>query len=183
MRMRLGLAAALASLALFSAPPGCANPGTSQRLERLYAQSLAEPGDARSPTDMARLEEQRQSAVQEVLDFHAAGELRSDRDRLIAATLLLDSTQLSDLELARDLALAVAEDGDERGFPLAAEAIDRSLFLQGLPQRYGTQYTFLPGYGWVLYRWDERTTDAERMAMGVPTLGEALERLKVLNAE
>ena len=46
MRMRLGLAAALASLALFSAPPGCAKPGTSQRLERLYAQSLAEPGDA-----------------------------------------------------------------------------------------------------------------------------------------
>jgi hypothetical protein len=53
--------------------------------------------------------------------------------------------------------------------------------LRGEPQRYGTQYVSVPGYGWVLYRWDPATTDAERASMGVPPLAEALERLKTLN--
>ncbi len=171
------------ALALVCAAPACANPGKSQRLERLYEESLEEPGDAAAPLDLARLEHERQAAAEEVRAMHAAGELRTDRDRLIAATLLLDSPEIKDLELARDLALDVAERGDERGFPLAAEAIDRALYLQDLPQRYGTQYSHLPGYGWVLYRWDESVTDVERKAMGVPTLAEAIERLKLLNAK
>jgi len=179
MRPPLQLAAALAALALCA----CANPGTSQRLERLYAQSLAEPGDVGAPLDLAQLEEERQAAVAEVRELHAEGRLKTDRDRLIAAMLLLDSPELSDLELARDLALDVAQRGDDRGFPLAAEAVDRSLYLQGLPQRYCTQYAHVPGYGWVLYRWDESVSDVERTAMGVPTLAEALERLKLLNAK
>jgi hypothetical protein len=181
MQPPLQLAAAALAAALGLA--ACANPGTSQRLERLYARSLAEPGDVGAALDLARLEEQRQEAAAEARRLHAEGKLASDRDRLIAATLLLDSPELADLELARDLALDVAQRGDDRGFPLAAEAIDRSLYLQGLPQRYGTQYAHVPGYGWVLYRWDERTTDAERTGMGVPTLAEALERLKRLNAK
>ena len=74
------------------------------------------------------------------------------------------------------------EAGDARGLPLAAEAIDRALKEQGLPQKYGTLYDFNRlTRKWELYRWDPKTTDAERTAMGVVTLEEARRRVQVLN--
>jgi hypothetical protein len=170
----------LLALALVLALPACAASATP-RLERMYERSLARPGDAAEREALAALERERMGWIEEVRAMHARGALKRERDLLIAATLLLDSPDVADLDLARDLALAAAERGDERGFPLAAEAIDRALMLRGEPQRYGTQYVSVPGYGWVLYRWDPATTDAERASMGVPPLAEALERLKTLN--
>lgn len=159
---------------------GCAgNP--SARLERMYDQSLEADGSLASPRDLARVEERRRDWIEEVRSLHAKGRILSDLDLLHAASLLMDSDDLDDLILARDLALEAAERGEDRGFPLAAEAVDRSLMKQGLPQKYCTQYAYLPEHGWVLYRWDEAVSDVERRAMGVPTLGEALELLKRLN--
>ena len=167
-------------LALVPALWACAA-SASPRLERLYAMSLAKPGDAGDRGALAALERERMGWIEEVRELHARGALVTERDLLIATTLLLDSPDVGDLDLARDLALEAAKRGDDRGFPLAAEAIDHALMLRGEPQRYGTQYVEVPGYGWVLYRWDPLTTDAERASMGVPPIAEALERLKVLN--
>jgi hypothetical protein len=168
----------LAALLLVAA--ACAA-SPSARLARLYEKSLETPGTDADRAELAALEKDRMRWIEEVREFHAKGALERDRDLLIASILLLDSPEIADLELARDLALEGAERGDDRGFPLAAEAIDRALMLQGEPQRYGTQYLHVPEFGWVLYRWDPLTTDAERASMGVPALDEALERLKVLN--
>ena len=67
-------------------------------------------------------------------------------------------------------------------FEVAAEAIDRELLKGDQPQRYGTQYVYEPIVKkWSLYTWDETTTDAERRAMGVPPLAEALARVEILN--
>ena len=153
----------------------------SRDLERMYRWSLEEPGNDLSRADLARLEGRRRDWIRTTREYVDQGALATDLDRLYAASLLLDSDSLGDLGLARDLALEAAKNGEDDGYPLAAEAIDRSLMKQGLPQRYGTQYVHLPEFGWVLYRWNEAISDAERRAMGVPTIAEALERLKVLN--
>jgi len=168
-------------LVLLLLPTAACSSTASPRLEKLYELSLEDPGDAADRRALASLGRRRLEWAGEVREMHAEGKLKTDRDLLIAATLLLDSPELDDLDLARDLALEAAERGDDRGFPLAAEAIDHGLMLRGEPQRYGTQYVDVPGYGWTLYRWDPLTTDVEREAMGVPPIAVALERLKLLN--
>ena len=168
--MRTPLAPPLLFLTLLAA---CGTPVSRRSLDELYAELRAE--ESVSPEER----DQRIARVHELLKAP-----RSSEERLQAAALLLDSTDPADLAVASEQALRAAQDGDDRGFPLAAEAIDRELLLQGLPQRYGTQYVFSPATGhWYLYDWDPTTTDAERQAMGTPTLAEALGRLKLLNAE
>ncbi|MEM7309801.1 MAG: hypothetical protein AAF682_24205 [Planctomycetota bacterium] len=155
----------------------------SHELEAMYLASRDEDSHGSSAGELYEIEQQRREWIGVVRELYANGDIQTDLDRLYAAELLLESDSTEDLGLARDLALEAAENGDDRGFPLAAEAIDRSLMKQGLPQRYGTQYVYLPEFGWILYRWNERVTDAERTAMGVPPIQDSLERLKRLNAK
>lgn len=171
---RLPLPLLLTLAACAAAPP-------AEQLAELYAESREEArGMAEgSPRKVARA---RRARVDTVLEFLAAGEVVTAQDRLYAVAVLLDSDRSEDLDTAADLALAAAEQGDDRALPLAAEAIDRSYLLRDLPQKYGTQYIFDPISGrWCLYRCDPRTTDRERVAMGLVSLDVAREREAILN--
>jgi hypothetical protein len=170
----------LAALALVacasSSAVGCRAPSFGE----LYRESRSE--ESFDPEAFDEVDQERQERVEQVREMLAEGRAETPLDRLYAAAVLLDSSEIADLELARDLALGVAEEGDERGFPLAARAIDRALMLQNVPQKYGTQYVYMPVTGlWMLYACDTTTPDAERRAMGVPTLAEALAREAELN--
>ncbi|MEW6073677.1 MAG: hypothetical protein AB1726_13925 [Planctomycetota bacterium] len=180
---RLFRLAPLLAAVLPGALGACAGPATpSERVAAMYAENWEEQRAAAPPGGaeaLARRRAERVAAVGEMLD---AGELASATDRLLAASILKDADGAADVERARDLALALAGEGEDRALPVAAEAIDRVLFLTGRPQKYATQYVFDPlNRQWRLYDWDPATTDAERRAMGVVTLAEAQRRVEVLN--
>jgi hypothetical protein len=67
---------------------------------------------------------------------------------------------------------------------LVAATMDRALMNAGRAQKYGTQYVPRDSQGkcFALYVVDPRTTDAERVALRVPTLEEAINRAKMFNA-
>lgn len=171
----------IAPLLLLACLAGCSAPRpASERLEALYDESLADEGSV-EPDELAAAELRRSRRVAEVRELVADARREerplSPEQRLFAAAVLLDGTDASDLALAERLALEAAEQGDDRGFPLAAEAIDRQCLVLGLPQRYGTQYAWSPQSGrWSLYPIDPATSDAERRAMGLPSLAEARAR-------
>jgi len=162
----------------------CAACTSSTSLKGMYSDSRSDAQLGDSPDDMLEAALARRERVERVHVLLAEGQVVTDEDKLRAAALLLDSNFPEDLDLATDLALEVAEAGDERGFPLAGEAIDRGRMLRGLPQKYGTQYVWSPiSEKWTLYPWDELTTDAERAAMGLPSLPSAVARVGQLNQE
>ncbi len=151
-------------------------------LESLYRESLRDEGS--TDASFGAVQEEREERLATVREILATRPQISVEEALQAAWLLLDSRLIEDLTLARDLALDAGERGNDRGFPLAAEAIDREHMQLGLPQKYGTQYVYSPvTASWALYQWDPATTDAERQSMGVPPIAEAIERLAVLNAK
>ncbi len=168
------LATALVCLGLAASCLGACASGRAPSLRGLYEENRDDRGGG-SDEEQAAAEGRRAARVAQVRARVEGGEALSDADKLHAAAVLLDADDVAALALARSLALEAAEAGDERGFPLAAEAIDRQCVLLGVPQRYGTQYVRL-GKGWALYPTDPATGDAERRAMGLPTLAEATAR-------
>ena len=90
---------------------------------------------------------------------------------------------LEDLKLSEQLALQSAEQGVQLGRRVAAEAIDKQLVRNRLPQRYGTQYEWVVALrAWRLFPIDPATTDADRRTMGVPPLVEIRAGEEKLNA-
>jgi hypothetical protein len=157
---------------------------TAHDLPQLYEQSLREQGRMRTVDDFERQTIRDVDRRAKVMQLVEQGRIVTAQDHFYAAALLVISDELPEVEKARDLGLRAAVLGDPRGLPVAAEAMDRALLKQGLPQRYGTQYVYEPVLKrWSLYAWDEKTTDADRRAMRVPTLDEAIARLDELNRE
>lgn len=112
------------------------------------------------------------------------GKLVTAEDLLYAAALLVTSDDAADLDRAQTLAMESATLGDKRALPVAAEAEDKLLLMQGLAQRFGTQYAYQPSFGtWRLYAIDPTTTDEDRAFMGLPTLAEMEARTEQLNEE
>lgn len=166
---RLPLTALLLVLA-----PACASTSTS--IDRLWAdleadaqraKPLAEP-DAQSMAATA-------SRAARAREIAQSGELRSARDFLRAGVVLAESNSPADWALAAELGRKAADLGEPLGLRVAAEAIDKDLVQQGLPQRYGTQFRWdAQRQGWRLHPIDPTTTDDERNAAGVPTYAELI---------
>jgi len=134
----------------------------AQRSER-----LAEPDPARTQLVAERAAKARTLAEE--------GRLHSARDYLRAAVLIVESDSPADWELAARLGSTAAEMGEPMGLRVVAEAIDKDLMRQGLPQRYGTQWIWdAEKVAWRLYPIDAATTDEERAALGVPSYGELI---------
>ena len=147
---------------------------SSRRLDRMYAELASDHAapieDEEDHLALARRQEERLAAVRGLVE---AGEVQGAERHFEAAMILVGSDDQADLELAERQALEAARLGDDRGFRVAAEAIDKQLVKQGLRQRFGTQYALEPASGrWRLYPLDPATSDAERAAMGVPPLVE-----------
>lgn len=110
-----------------------------------------------------------------VLALRAQGLLRGPAEQFAAATVLIYSEDLAEVEAAQALALA-AMGKDKSARRLAATAYDRLRRLRGEPQKFGTQ---LVVRGDVLELWpiDPATTDSERAKWDVPPLAEIQRRL------
>lgn len=81
--------------------------------------------------------------------------------------------------LAHFLAKTAAESGHDDARWLAAATYDRYLVSQGLPQKYGTQFSLNPATG--LFEFDPvdpKTTDAERSEWDVPPLEDTVRRFE-----
>lgn len=81
--------------------------------------------------------------------------------------------------LAHFLAKAAAEGGYDDAKWLAAATYDRYAVSQGLPQRYGTQFTLNIKTGFLEFDpVDPKTTDAERSEWNVPPVEDTLRRFE-----
>jgi hypothetical protein len=155
---------------------------TSEQLRVMYADSLRERLDDQFTSledeyvlsQEARRETTRKFVEQELLV--------TAEDYLYTGVILSTSPFEDDLIAASASGLKAAELGDDRGFRVAAESIDRLQMHRGEPQRYGTQYYYVEVIQkWRLYPVDPSTTDGERNAMGIPSLAELTERADTLN--
>lgn len=161
---------------------GCASP--SVKLARMYV-DLQRDAAAQSNRehDDAHLRERQKARAETARAIVEAHGVESAADFLHAAVILVETDSDENLDLAQILGLKAAELGEDKGFRVAAEAIDKQLVKQGMHQRFGTQYVYEPVLkSWRLYPCDPRTTDAERKAMGVPPLEELMRAQDVLNA-
>ncbi len=155
---------------------------TSQSLERLYKDGIRDRQEGvfsgLEQDQMARQESRREKVRQ----FIVEEKLESASDYLYAGAILASSPFEDDLIAAQMAGLKAAELGEDKGFRVAAEAIDRHAMHLGKPQRYGTQYYYEEVLQkWRLYPVDPRTSDEERRAMGVAPLSELMARTEKLN--
>ena len=160
------------ALPLAAAILGACSSGSSGRLGRLYANLRTDAAQrpASALPDPA-LEARQDKRAAEVREMVGRGEVKSSTDHLQAAVILVETEDATNLALAEKLAMRAAEMGESRGRRVAAEAVDKQLVNRHMPQRYGTQYEWVPVlHAWRLYPIDPKTTDADRRAMGVPPL-------------
>ena len=171
---------AVATLTLLLA--ACASTPASE-ISRMYKQvEVDEAGRAPGAGPDAGLLERRAQRARRAREIHAAHGLVSASDYLKAAVILDETDETEDLKLAQTLALEAARLGEPLGYRVAAESIDKQLVKQGRPQRYGTQYEWVPVLkSWRLYVVDPLTTDVERKAMGIPPLAELYKTEERLN--
>lgn len=121
----------------------------------------------------ANVMEAQEARFARVREAAARSQIHSAEDYFWSAAIVVTSDEVSDLELAHELGEEANKLGDARGLAVAAEAIDILDIKHGRPQQYGTQLRFEPVLGlWKLHNVDPRTTDAERVRMGVPPLAE-----------
>lgn len=160
---------------------GCRTSG--ERLARMHASYLEETRGAGLAGTLDESYVERQASRRErVRAMVEAGEIHTSEDRIHAAAILLSGSELEDLTLAERLALEAGEAGEPAGFRLAAEAIDRQCVRRGVPQKYGTQAEYAPVLKrWRLYPIDGTVSDAQREAMGLPSLTELRQRAESYN--
>lgn len=162
---------------------GCVSPSTSLRglAQDQHDDVVQRP---RSTEDVAATGKRVQERADKVRKLLAGKDADGAADHYHAALVLVQCTREADLELAHSEALRAAELGEVRGLRLAAEALDKLLFRRGMMQRYGTQFVWEPVLReWHVYPIDPRTTDEERVAMGVPTRAEIQKQEDELNKQ
>ena len=118
----------------------------------------------------------------QITAWHLAGELESASQRFWAGAALVRSDDPQHLMRAETLGSSAATLGEPRGHLVEAEARDKMALLLGEPQPFGTQSVFHTLAGeWRLYEVNPRTTDAQRAAMGLPTLEELARQAEARN--
>ncbi|MFT5051860.1 MAG: hypothetical protein ACI8QZ_003289 [Chlamydiales bacterium] len=155
---------------------------TEPELYDIYRGTLEELAGAKGMSTEARTNNAKRH--KRVRKWLAEGRIVSAQDHLYAAGALSTSDEMTDLELARDLATRADELGESLGRVLVAETTDKILVQQGQEQRYGTQlYLDLPTKLWHMYPFDPMTTEGERTRMGLPSLAEMLRRVEERNQQ
>lgn len=157
---------------------------TTESLHNMYANSVRDrTGEGNFRTLNNEFVERQENRYEIVRGFIREEKLQSAEDYLYAGAILSTSTFEDDLIASAACGLKAAELGEDKGFRVAAESVDRRLMQRGESQRYGTQYYYVEVIEkWRLYPVDPRTTDVERQAMGVEPLSELMARVDELNA-
>jgi hypothetical protein len=121
----------------------------------------------------------------EVLQLLNAGDIRSADDFYHAALIFQHGDSIQDTQLALALATTSARmnPSNQQAQVLMAQAWDRILVRSGKPQWYGTQFQRSKTTGkWELFPTDPTAvTEAQRTALGLPTLAETLAHIAQLN--
>lgn len=171
----------LAAILALATLPACHS--GPERIARLYddlAREVASTDPVGLPTESSdKRHEERADLVRAVLE--KGGELSAE-DGFKAAVILVGTDRPADLVLAEELAKKSAELGERRAARVMAEAVDKRLMLEGVPQKYGTQFVFeFVLDSWRLYPIDPATTDEIRASVGVPTYAELLAAEDTMN--
>ncbi|WP_300619038.1 hypothetical protein [Dokdonella sp.] len=163
-----------------------AQPGRDNaRLEAIFKQD--QQTRSRQPIDWKVVSVQDKEHRIEVLDLLKSGKVVTAKDHFHAAMVYQHGDSLDDYRLAFALAQVAAtlDPSLKSARWLTAAAWDRMLMKRNVPQWYGTQYHQpVPGGPMALYPVNEAAvTDAERAEMNAPSLQEAKDRLKQVNAK
>lgn len=180
-------AASTASASGGSASPGAAPssapttaPDNNAELQALCDADQADRQDLGSTNwlQVSARDKAREQRVREMLD---ASLIRTPRDYFNAALICQHSMALDGIQLAHELAMISASQGDSRARWLMAASYDRLLNRLGQPQRFATQYSQKSGEPYKLGELRPGVTDDMRRAINVPTLDEARAREAQLN--
>jgi hypothetical protein len=121
----------------------------------------------------------------QVMQLLNAGQVRTAIDYFNAALVFQHGDDVADTQLALALATVASrmDPSNRDAKVLVADAWDRILVRSGKPQWYGTQFARSKTTGkWELYPTDpDAVTEAQRQAMGVPTLAETKAHLVQIN--
>ncbi len=120
-----------------------------------------------------------------VLELMSEGNITLPEDCYRAALVLQHGNAVEHFIAAQQLARRAFDEGysSKEGEPdplwLSAAAEDRALVAQGLPQKYGTQYSRFEDGTWSFSTdIDPNISDEERRKMHVPSLAEAQRKLQ-----
>jgi hypothetical protein len=173
------------SVAVFSPCESFATPPSNPALTKLAADDQADRSPGPNKIDWDAIEKHDAARRAEVQKLLTAGELRTADDFFHAALIFQHGDSVQDIQLALALATTSAriDPSNQNAQALMAQAWDRIMVKNGKPQWYGTQFVRSKTTGkWVLYPTDpSAVTDAQRQAMGLPTLAEEAAHLAVIN--
>lgn len=124
----------------------------------------------------------RRAQVMRLLD---SGQVHSAEDFSSAALIFQHGDSVQDTQLALALATVASrmDPSNRDATQLVADAWDRIMVRSGKPQWYGTQFVRSKTTGkWELYPTDpDAVSDAQRSAMGIPSLEEDKAHLAEIN--
>lgn len=124
----------------------------------------------------------RRAQVMQLLD---SGQVRTAEDFSDAALIFQHGDSVHDTQLALALATVASriDPSNRDAKQLVADAWDRIMVRSGKPQWYGTQFLRSKATGkWELYPTDpDAVSDAQRSAMGIPSLEEDKAHLAEIN--
>lgn len=161
---------------------GVIHAADNAELAEMYRQDQA--ARQQHPIDWTRVAKQDRAHRERVLALLRNGQVTTAKDYLHGAMIMQHGESFDDYRLAIGLSVVAAtmDPNLKQARWLSAAAWDRALMNKGVPQWYGTQYQSQPGAPMTLYAVNESAvTDAERAALGVPTLQEVKDFPKQIN--
>jgi len=165
----------------------CLAASTNLELKKLEEADQADRSPGSNTIDwdvVGKRDVARQRRVTEILK---AGDVRTADDYFNAALIFQHGDKVEDTELALALATTATrlDSSNKDAKVLTAQAWDRILVKRGKPQWYGTQFFKNKATG----KWELSPTDptavseAQREALGIPTISETKAHLDALNAK
>ena len=119
---------------------------------------------------------------QKVAELLLSNALHTGEDFYQGAVIFHHSDNLDDLEKAKDLAQKSSNLNFNKAKWLYAAISDRISFVNGQPQKYGTQFFKKNAQSrWKLHPVDLTVTDEERAEYNVPNLNETKKQINKLN--
>mgnify|MGYP001040777369 CR=1 FL=1 len=174
----LGLVLAVSSV-------NCIAASTNQELQKLEEADQSDRASGSNKIDwdiVGKRDAVRRDRAAAIL---RAGDVRTAEDYFNAALIFQHGDSVDDIELALALATTATRlDGSNKDAKvLVAQAWDRVLVKRGKPQWYGTQFFKNKSTGkWEMSPMDPAAvTEAQREAMGIPTISETKAHLDALN--
>jgi hypothetical protein len=179
-------AAGLATLLSLVFIQTCTAASTNQELHKLEQADQSDRASGSNKINWAVVGERDAVRRARAMEILKSGNVRSADDYLNAAIIFQHGDAVEDTELALALATTASriDDTKKDAKILAAQAMDRILVKRGKPQWYGTQFFKNKSTGkWEMFPTDLTVvTDAQREAMGIPTITDTKSHLDAMNA-